>query len=119
MHRPRPSRFLRIPGALLLAGLLVCASCGGDSSTDGGGATDEITGPVVKVDAKSLGDVTSIELKQGDETFEILIDPEIDYDYNLGHISEHLSSGAPLRVEVEERDGELFATSISDADGDH
>ncbi len=74
---------------------------------------------MVKVDAKSLGDVESIEIKQGDETFEILIDPEVDYDYNLGHISEHLSSGAPLRVEVEERDGELFATSISDADGDH
>jgi hypothetical protein len=99
--------------------MLVCSACGGGSEPSGGGGQDEITGPVVKVDAKSLGEVTSIELKQGEETFEILIDPEIDYDYNLGHISEHLSSGAPLRVEVEERDGELIATSISDANGDH
>jgi len=119
MYRSRPSPLLTIPRALLLAGLLMFAACGGDSGADGGGGRDEITGPVIKVNAKSLGDVTSIELKQGDETFEILIDPEIDYNYNLGHISEHLSSGAPLRVEVEERDGELFATSIRDADGDH
>ena len=119
MYRSRSSRRLLVPWVLLLAGALLCSACGGDSGANGGGGPDEITGPVVKVDAESLGEVTSIELKQGNETFEILIDPEIDYDYNLGHISEHLSSGAPLRVEVEERDGELFATSISDADGDH
>ncbi|MDQ4057583.1 MAG: hypothetical protein M3124_00495 [Actinomycetota bacterium] len=119
MYRSRSSRWSLFRCVLLLAAVLACSSCGGDSGANGGGGRDEITGPVVKVDAKSLGEVTSIELKQGDETYEILIDPEIDYDYNLGHISEHLSSGAPLRVEVEERDGELFATSISDADGDH
>jgi len=119
MFRSRSSRLFTVPWLLLFAGMLVCGACGGDSGADGGGGPEEITGPVVKVDAKSLGEVTSIELKQRDKTFEILIDPEIDYDYNLGHISEHLSSGAPLRVEVEERDGELFATSISDADGDH
>jgi len=118
MFRSRSSSRLLVPWVLLVTALLPSA-CGSDSGANGGGGPDEITGPVVKVDAKSLGEVTGIELKQGDETYEILIDPEIDYDYNLGHISEHLSSGAPLRVEVEERDGKLFATSISDADGDH
>lgn len=119
MHRSRSSRLLLIPRVLLLTGMLVSSGCGDDSVADGGAGRDEVTGPVVKVDAKSLGDVESIEIKQGDETFEILIDPEVDYDYNLGHISEHLSSGAPLTVGVEERDGELVATSINDADGDH
>ncbi len=75
----------------------------------------EVTGVVVGVDSAGLGDVRSFELKKADDTFRIFIDPAVDYGFDVGHLSEHLASGDPVRVGIHERDGRLFAEFIEDA----
>jgi hypothetical protein len=107
---------LRATVALLiaLAALTAMTACNGDSSADEP-APEEITGPVTKVDSESLGDVTSFEVTQRGEVFVVYIDPEINYGFALSHINEHLASGDPVRVGLDERDGKLYATVIADA----
>lgn len=78
-------------------------------------APSEVTGVIVDIDSAGLGDVRSFELKRRDETFQILIDPEVDYEFDVGHLSEHLAGGQPVRVKVDARDGKLFAQRIDDA----
>lgn len=130
MNPTRSSLGRRASLALVAAAFLLGAGCGNDSSAGDDGsesssaqeteaAFDVVIGPVVKVKAESLGDVDSIEVREEGVNVEITIDPEAEYDYNLGHITEHLGSGEPLRVGVQERDGQLVATSIADLEGDH
>jgi len=102
-----------ILGALLA--LLVLGACGDDPAGDAGPAPKEVTGPVTKVDSESLGEVTSFEVTQDGEVYVVLIDPEINYGFALSHINEHLATGDPVRVGIDERDGQLYATEIADA----
>ena len=102
-----------ILGALLA--LLVLGACSDDPAGDAGPAPKEVTGPVTKVDSESLGEVTSFEVTQDGEVYVVLIDPEINYGFALSHINEHLASGDPVRVGIDERDGQLYATEIADA----
>lgn len=78
-------------------------------------APQVLTGVIVGVDSAGLGDIRSFELKKGDETWLIFIDPQVDYGFDVGHLSEHLSSGQPVTVEIDARAGKLFASSIGDA----
>lgn len=94
--------------AVVALGLLLGA-CGGS------GAPDEVTGVIIDVESQGIGQVDSFELKDGDETYEIRIDPERDYEFNLGHLHEHLQASEPVKVELESRDGFLFAVAIEDA----
>ncbi|MFN2588597.1 MAG: hypothetical protein ABR613_10845 [Actinomycetota bacterium] len=103
--------------ALLCCAAFAGAACGGD---DGPPPTrqevpDEVTGVLLDVDSGGVGDVTSFTLKDGDETYEIFIADDVDYGFPLGHLQEHLSTGDPVRVPLEERDGKLYARSIDDA----
>jgi hypothetical protein len=101
-------------GALLA--LVVLAACGDDPAVEAGqSAPKEITGPVTSIDSESLGEVTSFEVTQKGEVYVVLIDPEIDYGFALSHLNEHLASGDPVRVGLDERNGELYATGIADA----
>lgn len=109
---------------LLLACLaLLGAACGGDEAEEPSGgeavasedAPDEVTGVVLDVESEGVGEVTSFTLKEDDETYEIFIAEDVEYGFNLGHLSEHLTSGDPVRVPLEERDGKLYALSIDDA----
>lgn len=67
------------------------------------------------IEAEGIGDVRSFTVKSGAQTYEILIDPHVDYGFPLGHLNEHRISGDPVRVELVERDGRLYAQSIVDA----
>jgi hypothetical protein len=102
--------------ALLCCIFLLGAACGGD---DGEAAPrevpDEVTGVLLDVESQGVDDVESFTLKDGDETYEIFIADDVDYGFPLGHLSEHLSTGDPVRVPLEERDGRLYALSIDDA----
>ena len=103
-----------VVGALLALAVLV--ACGEDSPEEAQRpAPEEITGPVTKVDSESLGDVTSFEVTQQGDVFVVFIDPEINYGFALSHINEHLASGDPVRVGLDEKDGKLYATEIADA----
>lgn len=95
--------------ALLLVAL-VLASC-----SDSKGPGDEVTGVVVDIESAGLGQVEGFTLKAGDDTFEILIDPDVDYGFNLDHLHEHRASADPVKVELDDRSGDLYALSIEDA----
>lgn len=93
--------------------LLVAASCG--SSAEPAGSPRELTGVVVKVDSQGLGEVTSFELRSKGTVHEIFINPRVVYGFNPDHLSGHLASGDPVRVEVREEEGKLVATAMDDA----
>ncbi|MDQ4024738.1 MAG: hypothetical protein M3217_04500 [Actinomycetota bacterium] len=107
----------------VLLALLCCVSflgvaCGDDPAP---GAAEErevpseVTGVLLDVESDGVDEVTSFTLKDGDETYEIFIADDVDYGFPLGHLSEHLSTGDPVTVPLEERDGKLYALSIDDA----
>ena len=106
-----------------IIGCLAFTACDeGDDAADDqsqvsqqGGAPEELTGPIIDIDSEGLGDVRSFTVKSDEQTYEILIDPQVDYGFPMGHLNEHRLSGAPVRVELLERDGRLFALSILDA----
>jgi hypothetical protein len=102
---------------------LLGAACGGDEAEEPAGgdtvaaedAPEEVTGVLLDVESEGVGEVTSFTLKEGDDTYEIFIADDVDYGFNLGHLNEHLTTGDPVRVPLEERDGKLYALSIDDA----
>lgn len=91
---------------------LLAPACGGGNDSD---APDTVTGVVVEIDSRGLDDVESFTVKDGDELYEISIDPEIEYGFNLGHLNEHRATAEPVRVELQERGDQLIALSIEDA----
>ena len=101
----------------VLCSALLLAGCGGDEEPTGSNAEPprELTGVILTIDSEGLGEVNSFELKEGDESYRIFIDPDIDYAFNLGHLNEHLASGQPVHVELDRRGGRLYAQSIADA----
>lgn len=103
---------------------LLGAACGGDEAEEPGGggepvaaedAPDEVTGVLLDVESEGVGEITSFTLKEGDDTYEIFIAEDVDYGFNLGHLNEHLTTGDPVHVPLEVRDGKLYAVSIDDA----
>ena len=88
-------------------------ACGGDDPQEAG-APSSVTGIVTAVESEGLNEVTSFTLKDGDDVYAILIDEEIDYGFPLGHLEEHRVGAAPVEVEIEDRDGDLYALSIED-----
>ncbi|MGH2729246.1 MAG: hypothetical protein ACRDJI_01410 [Actinomycetota bacterium] len=100
---------------LLAAGLIaIVALSACDDDEDA--ARTSLTGPVVAVDSKGLDDVTSFEIQSGGKRYTIYIDPDVDYNFPLGHLGEHRATGEPVTVELEERDGKIYAQSIEDAE---
>jgi len=87
------------------------SGCG--SETGETGRTE--SGVVLAVDARSLADVHAFTLKTEDETLEIHVDRTIDYSFPPSHLRNHALSGEPVRVELEERHGDLYALEMEDA----
>jgi hypothetical protein len=108
-----------LASCLALAGI----ACGGDGAEGPAAgepvaaedAPGEVTGVLLDVESEGVGEVTSFTLKEGDDTYEIFIAEDVDYGFNLGHLNEHLTTGDPVRVPLEVRDGRLYAVSIDDA----
>lgn len=109
---------------LSLACLALGAACGGDEVEEpaahgehvaAADAPDEVTGVLLDVESEGVGEITSFVLKDGDETYEIFIAEDVDYGFDLGHLTEHLTAGDPVRVPLEVRDDKLYAVSIDDA----
>lgn len=97
---------------LLTASILITA-CGSDEE-EPAAAPEELTGVIVSLDTESFGDVRGFELKVGDTTYEIVVDPDRDYGFPLAHLSEHLRLSSPVRVDLELRDEDLVALTIED-----
>lgn len=99
----------------MLAVLVLFGAACGDGDGDASGAPDSVQGIIVNIEGERLDRIESFRLKSGDDLYEIHIDPDRSYSFNLGHLHEHLASSEPVVVELEERRGELFALSIEDA----
>ncbi len=91
--------------------ILALVSCGGDE----GDQPSVITGTVVEVESQGLTEVDSFVVSSEGQRHTILLDDETDLGFPPSHLNEHRISGEPVRVEVDEREGELVATSIEDA----
>jgi hypothetical protein len=94
--------------SMLLIGLMI--SCGSDP------APTELTGVITDVrwnDDHSI--VESFLLDSEDEQYEILIDRSLDYGFDLAHLEDHRNTHEPVRVQLREREGDLYAQSIDDA----
>lgn len=92
--------------------MLALAAC--SPSAEGLGGAPTLTGVVTEVSSEGLEDVTSFELRSEGEMFTIHIADDVDYGFPLSHLNAHRTTGDPVRVETEERDGRLFALSIED-----
>lgn len=104
---------MRVAVAVVLLLGSIVAACGDDEA--GPGAPEVVTGVILEIDSEGLGEVNSFKVKDGDDTYTIRIDPEREYSFNLGHLHEHLQNVEPVVVELETRDGFLFAITIEDA----
>ena len=92
--------------------LLAFTACADSQSSE---VPSELTGVVLAVDARSITDVVSFTLTSGDRRYRVFLDPDAHYEFSPGHLREHVLSGEPVRVELEEHDGTLFATALTDA----
>ncbi len=106
--------------AVVVTAVLLAGCNGGSEAQDTEPQATEV--PLSSV----TGLITAIEPPEGDiESFtvdseaegevEVFIDRDLDYGFDLHHLHEHLETGDPVVVELETRDGVLYATSIEDA----
>ena len=101
--------------ALILTASIAACSDDGKGIAPATDAPGEVTGVLTDIESANIGDVQGFTLKDGDETYEILIDDGVEYEFDLGHLQEHLSGSLPVTVTLEERDGALYALSVDDA----
>ena len=108
---------------MLIAVLVVGGACSGEDEPDRPGASasaavppgDSIKGIVTSVESSGLNEVSSFRVKtQGDTEYEVLIDPDLNYGFPLGHREEHRVSADPVEVAFDVRDGAVYASSIDD-----
>ncbi len=90
--------------------VVVVALCMLNACSTGGTGT----GVVIEVD----GDLTSVEsfvvVTSDGEQLHLVPDPEIQYDFPLPHLRDHLRTGEPVVFEYDEQDGKLVVTAIGD-----
>jgi hypothetical protein len=101
---------------ILLAGLVLLTACAGEASPNAEPtpAPQKVTGLITELRSEG-GRFVSMVIETRQATHEILIDPARDYGFGLDHLQVHADDRLPVFVEVEERDGALYAVSILDA----
>lgn len=101
--------------ALLMAGVLVVACVGDDGKSPQAETPSTLTGVITEVDSSGLTEVESFTLSVEGETYEIFLADDIELGFPPAHLNEHRTTGDPVRVDLEDRSGKLYATSIADA----
>jgi len=94
---------------ILTAVVLVVVACSGPQQ--------RVDGVVVDVDGGLVAVVGFELVTTSGERLAFVPDPDLDrFDDGapLSHLTEHLSTGVPVRVVYEERDGVLVAVALSD-----
>jgi hypothetical protein len=96
----------------LAAMLLVSVACADARPEDPPG---KVTGLIVELQ-RDEGRIASFILETSDDRrYEVAIDPERDYGFELEHLEEHRLQQLPVEVRIDEREGALYATEILDA----
>ena len=109
MTYPSSMRY-RLIFVLLALSFVACNSDPGEPTA----TPTRVEGVIVGIDSAAIDDVNGFTLKDGDVTYEIKIADDVDYGFPLGHLQEHLQSADPVGVDLEERDGDLYALTIED-----
>lgn len=98
----------------LLVFLAACGGGGGSASDVPTPPPDQVTGVITELQFD--GDkLIEFDVETFEDTFEILIDPDHDYGFNLNHLRSHRDQQLPVLVDLESRDGDLYAVNILDA----
>ena len=113
---------MRIPIVALLgffAVIFTAADCGGDGKGETEEATLQVRGLVTNVQARSLLELESLQVVDGQNTvWEFRPGSQgvtgTGHDYTPSHLRQHMVQGVPIIVTYTERDGVLMIVSISD-----
>lgn len=103
---------------LLLILALLLAACESDGSGSNARTDypppDRVTGIITEIDFEDDRVVGFfVETRTGD--WDVRIDPDRDYGFNLKHLEQHRARELPVDVPVEQRGDELYAIDILDA----
>ena len=102
---------------MLVVGLVLAASCSSTPpSEQSPPVPDEVTGTITGVERGDAGEIAAFTVSgNGGPSYEISIDPARDYGFDLEHLVEHQTTGDPVIVTTEDRDGTAYALQIIDA----
>jgi hypothetical protein len=100
--------------AVVLALGTACSSQPGTHTISEPVPLGDVTGLITELHFN--GDqLQSFVLETREDSYEILIDPERDYGFNLKHLTSHRDQELPVLVETETRNGAHYAVAILDA----
>jgi hypothetical protein len=112
--RPRLKSVL-LTRLVLVAVVFIHTACAGEPAVDDlRDPPDVITGTVTEVNEEG-GEISSLVIEAEELALEVRIDPARDYGFDLNHLYEHMETEEPVRVPLEEKDGDLYAEAIEDA----
>jgi hypothetical protein len=102
---------MRIAVAAGVALLVACAEPEGDTQP----VPSRVTGLIVEI-RREGGSISSFTVEaRDDRSYDIAIDPDRDYGFDLEHLEVHREQRLPVLVRIDERAGVLYAVEILDA----
>ncbi len=101
---------MRLLTAILM---LAATACGAEGDTTP--VPEQVTGIITAIGRGDDGAIESFTLRAGRRTFDIRLDPRRGYGFDLRHLEDHRAANWPVRVRLEQRDGEVYAVEILDA----
>ena len=96
--------------AILAMTILPAPACSAEPETPA-----EVTGLITALEQSDRGPITGFTVDADGQRYDIRIDRERDYGFELEHLEEHRAQELPVRVTLEERDDGLYAVAIEDA----
>jgi hypothetical protein len=94
--------------------LLLCLALMGLASCSPQEGSRRVTGVVVEIESSGLARVEQFTLQDEGRRVTILVDDETEFAFAPSHLNEHRARGEPVAVEVEKREGGLYAVSVDD-----
>ena len=94
--------------------LLLCLALVGLASCSSAEGSRRVTGVVVEIESSGLTRVKQFTLQNEGGRVTILVDKETEFAFAPSHLNEHRATGQPVTVEVEKREGGLYAVSVED-----
>lgn len=95
---------------VMLLAALVPAACASEPEVP-----SAVTGLITSIERSDAGGITGFTVEAGGRLQDVRIDPRRDYGFDLEHLAEHRAQALPVRVTLQERDGQAYAVEILDA----